>query len=130
MYVRVVSDAVSALAPQLRADYRSPFTGAAGADSPIVFGGFVIAFSETGCCIAEEAEDHVKQVIARGQRFLSPGPPALKTKAEVDVAELKARVADLEATRPSSCWEPAARPGTGRPQDHGRGRLGDRHRGQ
>lgn len=49
MYVRVVSDAVSALAPQLLADYRSPFTGAAGADSPIVFGGFVIANSETGC---------------------------------------------------------------------------------
>jgi hypothetical protein len=49
MYVRVISDTVSALAPQLLADYRSPFTGAAGADNPIVFGGFVIANSETGC---------------------------------------------------------------------------------
>jgi hypothetical protein len=94
MYVRVVSDAVSALAPQLLADYRYPFTGTAGADIPIGFGGFVIAFSETGCCIAEEAEDHVKQLIAWGQRFLSPA--SLKTKAEADVAELKARVAEPE----------------------------------
>ncbi len=49
MYVRVVSDAVSALAPALLRDYRSPFTGAAGADNPVVFGGFVLANSETGC---------------------------------------------------------------------------------
>ena len=49
MYVRVVSDAVSALAPALLGDYRSPFTGAAGADNPVVFGGLVISNSETGC---------------------------------------------------------------------------------
>ena len=49
MYVRVVSDAVCALAPALLGDYRSPFTGAAGADNPVVFGGFVISNSETGC---------------------------------------------------------------------------------
>ncbi len=29
--------------------YRSPFTGAAGADNPVVFSGFVITNSETGC---------------------------------------------------------------------------------
>jgi hypothetical protein len=49
MYVRVVSDSVRALAPSLLAGYRSPFTGAAGADNPVVFGGFVLANSETGC---------------------------------------------------------------------------------
>jgi hypothetical protein len=49
MYVRVVSDIVRALAPQLLAGYRSPFTGATGADNPVVFGGFVLANSETGC---------------------------------------------------------------------------------
>jgi hypothetical protein len=49
MYVRVVSDSVRALAPSLLAGYRSPFTGASGADNPVVFGGFVLSNSETGC---------------------------------------------------------------------------------
>jgi hypothetical protein len=33
----------------LLAGYRSPFTGASGADNPVVFAGFVITNSETGC---------------------------------------------------------------------------------
>ena len=49
MYVRVVCEQVAALAPALLADYRSPFTGASGADNPVVFAGFVISNSETGC---------------------------------------------------------------------------------
>lgn len=49
MYVRVVAEQVQALAPQLLAGYRSPFTGAAGADNPVVFAGFMITNSETGC---------------------------------------------------------------------------------
>ena len=49
MYVRVVCEQVRALAPALLAGYRSPFTGASGADNPVVFAGFVITNSETGC---------------------------------------------------------------------------------
>lgn len=49
MYVRVVAEEVRALAPELLAGYRSPFTGAEGADNPVVFAGFVISNSETGC---------------------------------------------------------------------------------
>jgi hypothetical protein len=49
MYVRVRCEAVQVLAPALLADYRSPFTAAAGADNPVVFAGFVVANSETGC---------------------------------------------------------------------------------
>jgi hypothetical protein len=49
MYVRVVCEQVAVLAPALLAGYRSPFTGAAGADNPVVFAGFVIFNSETGC---------------------------------------------------------------------------------
>ncbi len=49
MYVRVVCEQIRALAPALLAGYRSPFTGAAGADNPVVFAGFVISNSETGC---------------------------------------------------------------------------------
>ncbi len=49
MYVRVVSPAIQALAPRLLAGYRSPFTGQSGADSPVVFAGWVLSNSETGC---------------------------------------------------------------------------------
>jgi hypothetical protein len=49
MYVRVVCEDVAVLAPALLAGYRSPFTGAAGADSPVVFAGLVLSNSETGC---------------------------------------------------------------------------------
>lgn len=49
MYVRVTCEAVQVLAPALLGDYRSPFNGARGADNPVVFAGFVISNSETGC---------------------------------------------------------------------------------
>ena len=49
MYVRIVCEQVQVLAPALLAGYRSPFTGAAGADNPVVFSGFMITNSETGC---------------------------------------------------------------------------------
>ena len=48
MYVAVRSNTVTAMAPQLLANYVSPFTGARGADNPVVFGGFILANSETG----------------------------------------------------------------------------------
>lgn len=48
MYVQVRSEAVSVLAPDLLADYRSPYTNDRGADYPQVFAGFVISNSETG----------------------------------------------------------------------------------
>ncbi|WP_329431335.1 DUF932 domain-containing protein (plasmid) [Streptosporangium sp. NBC_01495] len=49
MYVRVVCEQVAVAAPELLRNYRSPFTGASGADNPVVFAGFVITNSETGC---------------------------------------------------------------------------------
>jgi hypothetical protein len=49
MYVRVVCEQVRVMAPALLAGYRSPFTGAAGAENPVVFAGFVLTNSETGC---------------------------------------------------------------------------------
>lgn len=50
-----------------------------------------------GETLVEEAEDHVKQIIAWGQRFLAQGLPALKTKAEAEVASLQAELAELKA---------------------------------
>jgi len=49
MYVRVRCEPVSVLAPALLSRYRSPFTGASGTDNPVVFAGFLLANSETGC---------------------------------------------------------------------------------
>ncbi len=49
MYVRVICEQVAVLAPVLLAGYRSPYTGASGADNPVVSAGFVLTNSETGC---------------------------------------------------------------------------------
>ncbi|ROR44752.1 DUF932 domain-containing protein [Kitasatospora cineracea] len=49
MYVKITAPQVSAYAPELLKDYRSPFSGARGADNPTVFAGFEISNSETGC---------------------------------------------------------------------------------
>jgi hypothetical protein len=48
MYVRVVCPQVSAVAPVLLRNYRSPFTHEQGDANPVVFSGFVISNSETG----------------------------------------------------------------------------------
>lgn len=48
MYVRVRAPEVQALAPSLLERYRSPFSGASGADNPTVFAGLVLSNSETG----------------------------------------------------------------------------------
>lgn len=48
MYVKVRSAEIAEYAPDLLRDYTSPFTGARGADNPLVFAGFVISNSETG----------------------------------------------------------------------------------
>jgi hypothetical protein len=71
MYVRVVCDQVSALAPALLEGYRSPFTGAAGADNPLVFGGFVISNSETGCGAFTLTPRLVVQVCRNGMTVTS-----------------------------------------------------------
>lgn len=48
MYVKVQAPSVAALAPELLAGYRSPYSGETGADNPTVFAGFVLTNSETG----------------------------------------------------------------------------------
>ncbi len=48
MYVKIVAPEIQALAPNLLRNYRSPFSGASGADNPTVFAGFVLSNSETG----------------------------------------------------------------------------------
>ena len=48
MYVQIASQSVAARAATLLDGYVSPFTGARGAENPLVFAGFVLANSETG----------------------------------------------------------------------------------
>ena len=48
MYVQIASPSVAAKADVLLQNYVSPFTGARGADNPLVFAGFVLTNSETG----------------------------------------------------------------------------------
>jgi hypothetical protein len=49
MYLRVSCPDVAVAAPELLERYRSPFNGRAGRDLPLVFAGFLISNSETGC---------------------------------------------------------------------------------
>lgn len=48
MTVRFTAPQIGALAPDLLDGYRSPFTGAEGADNPLIFAGLVLSNSETG----------------------------------------------------------------------------------
>lgn len=48
MYVKIAAPAVAALAPELLAGYRSPFSGASADENPTVFAGFVVSNSEVG----------------------------------------------------------------------------------
>jgi hypothetical protein len=49
MHLRLYSPQIQAMAPALLANYRSPFDGRHGADLPVIWGGFLISNSETGC---------------------------------------------------------------------------------
>lgn len=48
MYVKLTCPEIAEYAPDLLRNYTSPFSGARGADNPLVFAGFVIANSEVG----------------------------------------------------------------------------------
>ena len=48
MVVKIAAPQIAAMAPALLAGYRSPFSGAEGADNPTVFAGLVFTNSETG----------------------------------------------------------------------------------
>lgn len=48
MVLRVIVPELQALAPELLKGYRSPFTGATGAENPTMFAGFMLSNSETG----------------------------------------------------------------------------------
>ena len=132
MYVRVVCEQVAVLAPALLADYRSPFTGAAGADNPAVFAGFVISNSETGCGAFTLTPRLVVQVCRNGLTITKDAIRAVHLGERLDegvvtwsgntldktLALITARTADAVAT-----FLDARLRRSGRPRDHRAGRA-------
>ncbi len=84
MYVRVVSPAVRALAPGLLAGYRSPFTGQSGADNPVVFAGWVLSNSETGCGAFTITPRIVVQVCGNGMTITKDALRAVHLGGRLD----------------------------------------------
>jgi hypothetical protein len=66
MYLHVSCEQVRVMAPLLLAGYRSPFTGASGADNPVIEAGFVITNSETGDGAAAVIPRLTAQVCSNG----------------------------------------------------------------
>jgi hypothetical protein len=66
MYVKVACPAIAEYAPDLLVGYSSPFTGARGADNPLVFAGFVISNSEVGAARTTITPQLTVQVCSNG----------------------------------------------------------------
>ncbi|MER7982474.1 DUF932 domain-containing protein [Streptomyces sp. NPDC095817] len=66
MYVRVESEAVAVMAPELLSGYRSPFDGRSGDQLPLVSAGFVITNSEVGSGAWSVTPRVVMQVCTNG----------------------------------------------------------------
>ena len=73
MYIRVAAPGVQALAPGLLANYRSPFSGQAGRELPVVWAGFVISNSEVGCGAFSIAPRIVVRVCRNGAVMTAHG---------------------------------------------------------
>jgi hypothetical protein len=84
MYVRVRCEPVQVLAPALLSGYRSPFTGASGADNPVVFAGFVLANSETGCGAFSITPRLVAQVCGNGMTITRDAKRAVHLGEKLD----------------------------------------------
>ncbi len=66
MYIRVTVPGIEVLAPALLRNYRSPFSGATGADNPVIWGGLKIENSETGYGAATITPSFIVQVCSNG----------------------------------------------------------------
>lgn len=77
MVVRVQSTAVSAMAPELLKDYRSPFSGQTGKDCPVVWAGFVVGNSDTGGGAFTITPRLVVQICTNGMTMAADGMRAV-----------------------------------------------------
>jgi hypothetical protein len=84
MYVKVYSPAVKVLAPALLEGYRSPFTGASGAENPTIWAGFIITNSETGCGAASIIPRLVFEVCENGYTITTDAHRAVHLGGKLD----------------------------------------------
>ncbi|WP_416903490.1 DUF932 domain-containing protein [Micromonospora echinospora] len=89
MVVRVHSEAIKSIAPNLLRDYRSPFTGATGADNPTVFAGFDFANSETGGGAFTVTPRIVVQVCDNGMKITKDALRAVHLGAKMDEGTIR-----------------------------------------
>ena len=69
MTVRFHCPSVAVMAPTLLAGYRSPFSGATGADNPVVFAGFELSNSETGGSAFTLVPRFVVEICSNGMKM-------------------------------------------------------------
>ncbi|MFY1681671.1 DUF932 domain-containing protein [Micromonospora sp. WMMD730] len=89
MVVRVHSEAIKSLAPALLGNYRSPFTGATGADNPTVFAGLVFTNSETGGGAFSVVPRIVVQVCNNGVTITRDALRAVHLGAKMDEGAIR-----------------------------------------
>ncbi|WP_121400862.1 DUF932 domain-containing protein [Micromonospora sp. M71_S20] len=89
MVVRVHSEAIKSLAPTLLRNYRSPFTGATGADNPTVFAGLVFTNSETGAGAMTITPRIVVQVCDNGVTVTKDALRAVHLGAKMDEGTIR-----------------------------------------
>ncbi|MEU8376104.1 DUF932 domain-containing protein [Micromonospora sp. NPDC048894] len=89
MVVRVHSEAIKSLAPALLGNYRSPFTGATGADNPTVFAGLVFTNSETGGGAFSVVPRIVVQVCNNGVTITKDALRAVHLGAKMDEGAIR-----------------------------------------
>ncbi|MBQ1052483.1 DUF932 domain-containing protein [Micromonospora sp. C51] len=89
MVVRVHSEAIKSIAPALLRNYRSPFTGATGADNPVVFAGFDFTNSETGSGAATVTPRIVIQICNNGMKITEDALRAVHLGAKMDEGTIR-----------------------------------------
>lgn len=84
MYVKVEAPDVAVMAPALLRGYRSPFTGATGADNPLVHAGFRIVNSEVGCGAFQIVPEVTVQVCDNGMTITKDAMRAVHLGGKLD----------------------------------------------
>lgn len=89
MYVRIKAPSVQALAPVLLEGYKSPFSGATGADNPTVFAGFQISNSETGDGAFSITPRLIVQVCSNGMTIQKDAMKAIHLGGRMDEGAIR-----------------------------------------
>lgn len=69
LWLRVHAPEMAVAAPELTKDYRSPFTGAVGADNPLIHAGIIAENSETGGGALKVTPELIMQVCMNGMKI-------------------------------------------------------------